>query len=40
MVKQGIQNTKYPVKILTANQAILVKEDKIQVVGKGKELKL
>lgn len=39
-VKQGIKNTKYPVKILTDDQAILVKGNKIQIVGKGKEIKL
>lgn len=36
----GINKTKYPVRVLTDNQAILVKNGKAKLVSKGKEVKL
>jgi dipeptidase E len=37
-IQRGIQMTKYPVKILTDDQALLVKDTKIQLVGIGNEI--
>lgn len=39
-LKNEISNAKYPVKILTDSQAILVRDDKIELVGCGEEIKL
>jgi len=39
-IKIGIGKTKYPVRILTDDQAILVKDGKAKLVGKGKEIRL
>ena len=39
-LKQGIAQTKYPVKILTDNQALIVQEDEVKLVGQGEEIKL
>lgn len=38
VVKQGMQRTAYPVKILTDDQALLVLNDHIRLVGKGTEV--
>lgn len=38
VVKQGMQQTTYPVKILTDDQALLVLNDHIRLVGKGTEV--
>lgn len=40
LLKEGIAQTKFPVKILTDEQAILVKDGKARLVGKGTEVKL
>ncbi len=40
VIKRGIDNTKYPVKILTDQQAILVQDDQVKLVGEGEEIKL
>lgn len=40
VVKQGMQRTTYPVKILTDDQALLVQNDHIQLVGQGSEVAL
>lgn len=40
VIKEGISKTKYPVKILDDNQAILVKDGEYKLVGEGKEIKL
>jgi len=40
LLKEKIKTTKYPVKILTDDQAILVEDDKYTLVGKGEEIKL
>jgi len=40
ILKKAINNTKYPVKILTDNQAILVQDGKVELVGEGEEIKL
>lgn len=40
VIKKAISHSKYPVKILTDQQAILVKDGKIKLVGKGKEIKI
>jgi len=40
VVIEGIKNSKYPVRILTDDQAILVKNGKAKLVGKGKEIRL
>jgi len=40
LIKEKIKNSKYPVKILNDEQAILVQDDKIKLLGKGKEIKL
>lgn len=37
-IKEGAKKSKYPVKVLTDDQAILVQNDKIKLVGKGKEI--
>ncbi len=39
-IKEGIKKVKYPVKIITDEQAILVKDDRVELVGKGKEIKI
>ena len=39
-LKEGITKSKYTVKILNDDQAILVKSGKIKLVGRGKEVKL
>ena len=39
-IKIGISKTEYPVRVLTDNQAILVKDGKTKLIGKGKEIKL
>ena len=40
VLKQEIAATKYPVKILDDNQAILIIDENIKLVGRGKEIKL
>lgn len=40
ILKQEISTAKYPVRILTDEQAILVKGDKVKFVGRGEEIKL
>lgn len=40
VIKKGISNSKYPVRILTDDQAILVRDNKVELVGKGPEIKL
>ena len=40
VIKKGVSSSKYPVKILTDDQAILVRDDKVELVGKGPEIKL
>ena len=40
ILKQEISATNYPVKILTDEQAILVKDNEIKLVGRGEEIKL
>ncbi|MDA2935965.1 peptidase E [Patescibacteria group bacterium AH-259-L05] len=40
VLKKYIENTKYPVKILTNDQALLVRNSKIKLVGKGKEIRI
>lgn len=37
-VKEGIKSTKYPVKILTDDQAILVQGDEYKLIGEGNEI--
>lgn len=37
-VKEGIKSTKFSVKILTDDQALLIKDESIQLIGKGKEI--
>lgn len=39
-LKQKILNSKYPVKILDDNQAILIQDESYKLVGKGEEIKL
>lgn len=40
IIKEGISKTKYPVRILTDDQALLVRDDEVELVGKGPEIKL
>jgi dipeptidase E len=40
ILKETISKCKYPVKILTDEQAILVKDNEIKLVGKGEEVKI
>jgi len=40
IIKKGISSSKYPVRILTDDQAILVRDNKVELVGKGTEIKL
>ncbi len=40
IIKKGIANTNYPVKILTDNQALIIKDIKTELIGDGKEIKL
>jgi len=40
ILKKEVSNSKYPVKILTDEQAILVKDEIVSLVGKGEEIKL
>ena len=37
-VKEGIQRSKFQVKILTDDQAILIQDGKTSLIGKGKEI--
>jgi len=39
-IREGLSQTKYPLKILTDEQAILVQDGQYTLVGKGKEIKL
>lgn len=39
-VKDGMSKTKYPVKILTDDQALLIKGRNVRLVGKGNEVKI
>lgn len=39
-IRQGMKKAKFPTRILTDDQAILVKDGKIKFVGKGKEIKI
>ncbi len=39
-LREGIKKTKLPVKIITDEQAILIINDKVKLIGKGKEIKL
>lgn len=38
VIKKGMSNTKYPVRILTDDQALLVRDDVVIFVGKGEEI--
>lgn len=40
VIKNEIENSKYPVRILTDDQAILVRGNKVELVGKGPEIRL
>ncbi|MBU2545485.1 hypothetical protein KKC65_03505 [Patescibacteria group bacterium] len=40
ILKESISKAKYPVRILTDKQAILIQDDKIKFVGEGPEIKL
>ncbi len=40
ILSSAINNTRYPVRILTDNQAILIHDEKIELVGEGEEVKL
>jgi len=40
IIKKGISSSKYPVKMLTDDQAILVRDNKVELVGKGSEIRL
>jgi dipeptidase E len=40
LLKEKIKTTKYPVKILTDDQALLVKDGKVKLIGYGEEIKL
>ena len=40
IIKKAINNSKYPVKILADNQAILITGKKIKLIGKGTEIKV
>ena len=40
IIKKGISSSKYPVKILTDDQAILVRDNRAELVGKGPEIRL
>jgi dipeptidase E len=40
IIKEGIAKTRYPVKILDDNQAILVQDNDYKLVGQGEEIKL
>ena len=40
ILKKEISSSKYPVKILTDDQAILVRDNKVELVGKGPEIRL
>jgi len=39
-VKEGIKKSKYPVKIINDDQAILIQDKKVKLIGKGKEIKI
>lgn len=39
-IKAGIAKTQFPVRILTDEQALLVEGDKVELIGKGEEIKL
>jgi len=39
-LKAGMAQTKYPVKILTDQQALLVEDDQVELVGEGEEVKI
>ncbi|MEK7508212.1 MAG: Type 1 glutamine amidotransferase-like domain-containing protein [Patescibacteria group bacterium] len=38
LIQEKIKNTKYPVKILTDEQAILIQDDKVELIGSGSEI--
>jgi len=40
VLRKSINNSKYPVKILTDDQAILVNDNEVKLIGKGEEIKL
>lgn len=40
LLKEKIKESEYPVRILTDDQAILVQDDKIELVGNGEEIKI
>ena len=40
ILKKEIAKSKYPVKILTDDQALLIKNNSVQTVGKGDEVKI
>ncbi|MFA6436753.1 MAG: Type 1 glutamine amidotransferase-like domain-containing protein [Candidatus Paceibacterota bacterium] len=40
LLKEKIKTSKYPVRILTDEQAILVQDEEVKLVGNGKEIKL
>ena len=40
ILKKAISNTKYPVRILTDEQALFVQDSKITLIGEGEEIKL
>lgn len=40
ILKEAVAKTKYPVRILTDDQALLIQNDKVKLVGKGEEIKV
>lgn len=40
VIRRGIAKAKYPVKILTDQQALLVQNDEVKLIGEGEEIKL
>ena len=40
IIKEAVLNSKYPVRILTDDQAILVRSEEVKLVGKGEEIKI
>ena len=39
-IRDGVLNSKYPVKILSDDQALLIQDDKVKLVGEGEEIKI
>lgn len=40
LVKEKMKTTQYPVKLIVEEQAILIRDDKVEFIGKGKEIKI